>query len=133
MRRLLSRANRFFAPCAAINQLHGAPVKLGPLRGRELVRFGSDAASSLAAPCLFGIFIVPSARRLHTQIQGRTNCLRVKSGVVSPATALARTAVLNWSCQTMKGWMPAGMSTGFGDCFPLLGDVGGNEWSAVHC
>jgi hypothetical protein len=27
----------------------------------------------------------------------------------------------------------AGMSTGFGDCFPLLGDVGGNEWSAVHC
>src|SRR2546428_14039551 len=62
MRRLLSRANRFLAPCAAINQLHGPAVKLGPLCGRELVRFGPNTPSSLAAPCLIGIFIVPSAR-----------------------------------------------------------------------
>src|SRR6266446_7270938 len=80
MSRLLSRANRFLVPCAAINQLHGPAVKFGPLRGGELVRFGPNAASRLAAPCLIGIFIVSSARRLHTRIQGRTSRSNVKPG-----------------------------------------------------
>ncbi len=71
-------ASPFLVPGAAIDQLHGPAVKLGPFCGREPVRFGPNPARSLAAPRLLGIFVVPSVRHRHSSSQSRTGQPTVK-------------------------------------------------------